>query len=181
MEHIIIIGLALALDAFGVALGLGCGNILVRKQKLALIFSFAFFQFLLAYTGALVGSYINSNFFEISNYVSGAIILFIGLLLLKEGYEREEACTYVDFTFFSYVVMGISVSIDALGVGFSLMNSLTLSIVLNNSLVIGLISLLMTALALLIVRFIKHLSIVERYADYIGGVILVIFGLNMIL
>ena len=180
MQHILLIALALALDAFGVALGLGCGNILLRKQKIALITSFGFFQFSLAFIGAIFGSYIDNNFFEISNYLSGAVILFIGLLLLKEGYERDEVCTYITFSLYSYIVFGVSVSIDALGVGFSLMNSLSFNSIFINSLIIGLISLIMTAIAFVIVRFIKHLELVEKYADYIGGLILVIFGLNMI-
>lgn len=180
MEHIVLIGIALGLDAFGVALGLGCGNILVSKQKISLVLSFSFFQFFLTFIGAILGSYINNNFFQISNYLSGAIILFIGLLLLKEGYEREEACTYKSFSLISYIMLGVSVSIDALGVGFSLMNSLAIKIIMNNSLIIGLITLIMTILAFKIVRYIKKLSLVEKYADYIGGIILVIFGLNMI-
>ena len=180
MEHIILVGIALGLDAFGVALGLGCGNILIKKQKISLVFSFGFFQFLLTFFGAILGSYINNNFFEISNYLSGAVILFIGLLLLKEGYEREEVCTYTNFSLISYILLGISVSIDALGVGFSLMNNLDINLIINNSLIIGFISLVMTAIAIKIVRFIKKLSLVERYADYIGGIILIIFGLNMI-
>ena len=80
MLNIILIGTALGFDAFGVALGLGCGNKLVRKQKLGLIFSFGFFQFLLTISGAFVGNYINTNFFQISNLLSGIVILFIGFI-----------------------------------------------------------------------------------------------------
>ena len=180
MFNVILLGVALGFDAFGVALGLGCGNRLVRRQKLALIFSFGFFQFLLTLSGAFLGNYINNNFFEISNLVSGVIILFIGFLLLKEGYEREEVCTYVSLTVFSYVVLGISVSIDALGVGFSFLYNLSYLVLLNQSLIIGLASIVMTAAALVIVPYIKKLEIMEKYADYIGGIILIIFGINMI-
>ena len=180
MLNIILIGIALGFDAFGVALGLGCGNKLLRRQKVGLIFSFGFFQFLLTITGAFLGNYINNNLFEISNLVSGIIILFIGLLLLKEGYERDEVCTYVSFTVFSYVVLGISVSIDALGVGFSILYDLKYLVLFNQSLIIGIASVVMTGAALLIVPYIKKLEIMEKYADYIGGIILIIFGFNMI-
>ena len=180
MLNIILIGTALGFDAFGVALGLGCGNKLVRKQKLGLIFSFGFFQFLLTISGAFVGNYINTNFFQISNLLSGIVILFIGFILLKEGHEREEVCTYVDLTLVSYVVLGISVSIDALGVGFSILYDLNYTGLLNQSLIIGVVSVLMTGIALVIVPYIKKLGIMEKYADYIGGLILVIFALNMI-
>jgi len=180
MLNIILIGIALGFDAFGVALGLGCGNKLVRKQKLGLIFSFGFFQFLLTVGGAFLGNFINNNLFQISNLLSGIIIVFIGLLLLKDGYEKDEVCTYVNFTFFSYVVLGVSVSIDALGVGFSILYNLKNLILFEKSVVIGLVSILMTTVAFGIVPYIKKLDIMEKYADYIGGVILLIFGFNMI-
>ena len=64
MGSIILIGVALALDAFGVALGVGCGNLLRKNQKISLIISFGFFQFLLTLIGAVTGSFINNNLFS---------------------------------------------------------------------------------------------------------------------
>ena len=179
-SSIILIGVALALDASGVALGVGCGNLLKRKQKIGLIISFGFFQFLLTLIGAVTGNFINNNLFNISNYLSGAIIFFIGLLLLKEGYQREEACTYTQFGLFTYIGLGISVSMDALGVGFSVLFKLDLIQVFINSLVIGLIASLFTLISLEVVKWIRRFDLVERYADYIGGIILLFFGLKMI-
>lgn len=175
------IGFALALDAFGVSLGLGCGNRLVLKQKIAIIFSFGFFQFFLAWLGAEIGFFVSNNFFKISNQFSGIIILFIGLFLLKEGYEKEESCTYVSFSLLTYIIMGVSVSIDALGVGFSLLFKLSEIKIFLNSLVVGLITSLLTMISFILVHYIKSFKTVEKYADYIGGIILVIFGLNMII
>jgi putative Mn2+ efflux pump MntP len=180
LVKLILIGIALALDAFGVALGVGCGNLLKRKQKIGLVFSFGFFQFLLTVLGAVAGSFINNNLFNISNYISGAIIFFIGILLLKEGYEREEACSYTHFGLFTYIGLGIGVSMDALGVGFSVLFKLSLFQVFINSLIIGLFASVFTLIALVIVKWVKRFDLVERYADYIGGIILLFFGLKMI-
>jgi putative Mn2+ efflux pump MntP len=181
MENIILIAVALALDAFGVGLGVGCGTNMKVEEKTGIVLSFGFFQFLFALIGAGVGKYIDQNIFNITGYLSGIIILLIGFLLLREGYKNDEACIYTNLKFWTYIVLGVSVSIDALGVGFSVLYNLNVSIILINTLIIGLISSVLTMASFIVVNYIKNFVIVERYADYIGGVVLIIFGLRMML
>ena len=52
---IILIGLALAMDAFGVSLGIGINSSVIKKQKLLYIISFAFFQSLFTFLGGYLG------------------------------------------------------------------------------------------------------------------------------
>lgn len=179
MVNITLIAIALALDAFGVALGIGCGQPLDLRERSSIIFSFGFFQFGFAFIGAILGSYINNNLFNITGYVSGIIILGIGILLLKEGYENQDEETCRTLSFWTFIILGISVSIDALGVGFSLLYKLDLSLLVANSIYIGLISSILTFLSLFLVKYIRNINIVEKYADFIGGGILIIFGLKM--
>ena len=80
--------------------------------------------------------------------------------------------------FTEVVVLGVSVSIDALGVGFSLLFDLNYIFILQNALIIGLIASAVTAAAFKIVNYIKHIALVEKYADYVGGFILLLIGLN---
>ncbi|WP_018248644.1 manganese efflux pump MntP [Orenia marismortui] len=181
MTNIIFIAVALALDAFAVALGLGCGNQLRAKEKFLIVLSFGFFQGLFAIIGAQLGNYINSNLFDFGNYIGGIIILIIGILFLKEGYESDDACVYMDFSPWTYIILGISVSIDALGIGFSVLYNLSIIPILSNGTTIAVITAILTALSLMIVKYIKNFGIVERYANYLGGAILVIFGLNMLM
>ncbi|GAB6098416.1 manganese efflux pump MntP family protein [Halanaerocella petrolearia] len=180
MLGIIPIAIALALDAFGVALGIGCGSKISSKERFGLIFSFGLFQFLFSFTGAIVGNYIDSNLFNISSSVSGIIILLLGLLLLKEGYENDETCLYRKIELATYIILGVSVSIDALGVGFSILYNLNISAIIAKTIVIGLICSILTFISFVIVNYIKNFMIVEKYADYLGGLILVVFGLKMI-
>ncbi len=180
MTNIIFIAIALALDAFAVALGIGCGNTLRRKEKGLIILSFGFFQGLFAVIGAQLGNYIDSNIFNIGNYIGGAIILLIGILFLKEGYESDDACIYTEFSPLTYIILGISVSIDALGVGFSVLYNLDLLAVVNNGIIIAVITSALTLLSLIIVNYVRNFGFFEKYANYLGGVILVVFGLNMI-
>lgn len=92
VEKIFIFGLALSLDAFGVAMGVGCGKKLNLREEASIIFSFAFFQYFFVFLGGILGNFINSNVFSISGFVSGLVILLLGMLLLKEGYKNKEEC-----------------------------------------------------------------------------------------
>ena len=181
MINIYLIALALALDAFGVSMGIGCGSNPSRENRIKIIFSFGFFQFLFAFFGALLGHYINQNFFRISDLLSGSVILILGILFFYEGFKDEEECIYKNLTIITISLLGISVSIDALGAGFSLFYDLNLAVMLHKSLIIGIVASTLTAAAFKLIEYIKHIMLVEKYADFIGGTILIIMGLNMII
>ena len=133
---------------------------------------------LFAVTGGFPGNYIDRNFFTISNYFSGAVIFLLGIFLIREGYKNGEECIYRKLNFWTVVVLGVSVSIDALGAGFSLLFNLNYSLIFNNSIIIGLVAAVITAAAFKIVIYIKHIALVEKYADYVGGMILLLIGVN---
>lgn len=176
---ILIVAFSLALDAAGVAMAIGCGTNPNFKEKSSIVFSFGFFQFLFALMGALIGHYIDLKFFTISNYFSGTVLLVLGIYLIIEGYQSEEECIYTNLSLWTIIILGISVSIDALGAGFSIIFNFSYSIMFYNSIIIGLIASLLTAAAFKIILYIKHIAIVERYASYLGGIILVLLSLNI--
>ncbi len=178
---IVLIAVALALDASGVSMGIACGTKLNMKNQISLIFSFGFFQFLLALSGALLGDFIDTRIIEISDITSGIIILIIGIILFREGFKKEEECIYRRLSFWTVVILGISVSIDALGIGFSVLHKDLILNMLQNSLIIGLIASIFTLISLNIIKYLKKIILIEKYSDYIAGIILIIFGINMIL
>jgi putative Mn2+ efflux pump MntP len=79
------------------------------------------------------------------------------------------------------IVLGVSVSIDALGAGFSLLFDFKELIIFQDSLIIGAAASIMTGLSFIIVNYIKHIALVEKYANYIGGTILLMLGINTVL
>lgn len=178
---IIVIAVALALDASGVSMGVACGTKLNMQNRISLILSFGFFQFLFALSGALLGNFINTKIIRISDIASGFIILIMGIILFREGFKREEECIYRRLTFWTVIILGISVSIDALGVGFSIMHKEIFLNMLNKSLIIGIIAAIFTLFSLYLIRYLKKIILVEKYSDFIAGIILIIFGINMIL
>lgn len=126
-----------------------------------------------------MGNYISNYFFNISGYLSGIVILIIGFIFLKEGLENQEGCVYYKLTFWKLVFLGISVSIDALRIGFSVLNQYSITVIVNNSLLIGLVASIFTLIAVVIVKYIYNLILVEKYAEYFVGIILILFGIKM--
>lgn len=179
--NILLVALALALDAGGVAMAVACGTKTNLNEKLKIILSFGFFQFFFAYFGALAGNYIDKYFFTISNYLSGTVLLLLALFLLREGYKSEEECIYTKLNFWTIIILGVSVSIDALGAGFSLLFDLDYFLMFYDSLIIGLIASLITALSFKVINYIRHITLVEKYVNYIGGIILLTIALNTLL
>ena len=166
----------MGLDAAGVALGIGCGSKTTHKERIAVIFSFGFFQFLFALIGALVGHYIDRNFFEISNYFSGGILFLLGIYLIYEGCQNEDECLFINLNLITIAILGMSVSIDALGAGFSLLFRLSYSMMIRDSIIIGIVASVLTAFSFKVVSYIRHIELVEKYANYLGGIILITLG-----
>jgi putative Mn2+ efflux pump MntP len=174
-----IIALALSLDAFGVALCIGLNNQTRASNKLAFVISFGFFQFLFSCIGAYAGTLFNTYVVAMPKIIGGMIIAAVGVLMIKEGFENNGKCPLLKPKM--YFILGVSVSIDAMVVGFTILNNTTNVILFKNTLFIGGITLIISTIAFIISRYLKKIEIVGKYADYIGGIVLIIFGLKMML
>jgi len=172
------IALALSLDAFGVALCIGLNNQTKLLNKISFIISFGVFQFLFSYIGAYAGFLFNTYVASVPSIIGGMIISFVGVVMIKEGFENEGRCPLLKPKM--YFILGMSVSIDAMVVGFTVLNNITNVILFKDTLFIGGVTLIMSTLAFIISRYLKKIEVIGKYADYIGGIILIIFGLKMI-
>lgn len=177
--HVIIIGIALAMDALGVTLSVGVNNSINKNQKIGYIISFGFFQFLLTLIGGIIGCYFNNNIIPISDTLGGIVIGIIGILMIIDGVKEKEESVLAKNSMI--IIIGISVSIDAIVVGFTLFNKITLllSLILN-CILIGLITLLICTIGFYLCKFIKKIDFVSKYADFFGGIALIMFSIKMI-
>lgn len=175
---ILIIALALSLDAFGVALSIGLNCEVKTINKACFCLSFGFFQFLFAFLGAFAGVIFNTYIASIPSLIGGIVIAIVGALMIKEGMEEKEECILLKPQM--YAVLGISVSIDALVVGFTALNTLSTSLMLPYTILIGVITFILCIMAFILSKFLHKIQFICKYADYIGGVILILFGLKMI-
>lgn len=175
---ILIIALALSLDAFGVALSIGLNCEVKTINKAYFCISFGFFQFLFAVTGAFAGVIFNTYIASIPSIIGGIVIAIVGVLMIKEGMEDKEECILLKPKM--YAVLGISVSIDALVVGFTALNTLSSNLMLPYTIFIGIVTFILCIIAFVISKFLHKVQFICKYADYIGGIILILFGLKMI-
>lgn len=173
-----LIAIALSLDAFGVALSIGLNPEIKNRNKLIFSISFGFFQFLFSLIGSLSGYYFVNCIGSLPEVIGGVIIAIVGVIMINDGMEHKEQC--ILFSPKMYIILGASVSIDALVVGFTALGTRkSYSLIFGYTMVISTVTLIMSALAFVIAKHLKKLSIVARFADYIGGIILILFGIKM--
>ncbi len=174
-----VIAVALGLDAFGVGLSVGIDKKITKRVALLFILSFGFFQYLFVYIGGLAGNLFNTYIFTIPNVIGGTIILFVGILMFKEGLSQDKNIPKIHFLLI--LLLGICVSIDALVVGFSSFSIFYFKRILHkNSIIVGIVTSFLTGLSFYISKHIRKIRFVKEYAEFLGGIILIIFGLKII-
>ena len=177
---IFIIGVALAMDAFGVALGIGLNPILKASNKIKFILSFAFFQFLFTFLGGVLGHLFDVYITNIPSIAGGIVMSFVGILMIIDGLKDKESDILIKNS--TCIILGISVSIDALVIGFTTFCKFNSIIVLSvDSIFIGLITLFLSTVAFFICRYVKKIRFISKYANFLGGIALILFGIKVIL
>jgi len=178
--EVVIISIALGLDAFGVAVSLGLDRRINVRKALIFVFSFSFFQFLLVFSGGIGGNLFNKYIFTLPSVIGGIIILLVGILMVKDAFSEEKLVTKINW--FVYIFLGLCVSVDAFVVGFSSFNELDdVFLLFDNSVIVGIITALLTILAFAISKKIRGMKFIKEYSDLLGGIILILFGIKMIL
>ncbi|GAA0116873.1 manganese efflux pump [Clostridium senegalense] len=172
------IAIAVGLDASAVAFGIGLNEKVEMKDKCCLTLSFGFFQFLFSFIGGSLGKTFSDNIITVPTIISGMVIAIVGIMMIKEGMENQGEYPLLSGKI--YFIIGISVSIDAMVVGFITLINITYGILMIYSLIIGSIALIMSIISFIISKYLGRINLIGKYANYIGGVILILFGLKMI-
>jgi len=176
---VIVIGIALAMDAFGITLGIGLNSTVNRPHKVKFLLSFAFFQFLFTYVGGTLGYLFDTYVTSIPSIAGGIIMGIVGILIIIDGFKEKDNDILIKNS--TCIILGISVSIDALVVGFTAFHHIERNLLLCvNSILIGLITLFICTLGYFICRYIRKIQFVTTYANFFAGIALIFFGLKMI-
>jgi len=175
---IFIIAVALGMDAFSVAIGIGAGS---RKLNLRpvfrLSFHFGLFQFFMPIIGWAAGRSIAGYIGEYDHWLAFGLLAFVGLKMIKESFSPEEEGAKLDATRgWTLVILSIATSIDALAVGLSFA-FLNIGIY-SASFVIGIVCFLMTAGGMFFGHRLGRL--VGKRAETAGGLVLIAIGIKII-
>ena len=175
---ILLIALALSMDAFSVAMAIGAaGSKLNSYAVLRLATAFGIFQFVMPILGWLLGKTVVSYISDYDHWIAFGLLLIVGLRMIKEYFDKDEKERTKDPTKgWSLLILSIATSIDALAVGVSFaffdVN------IYYASAVIGIVCFIITALGMI---FGKKLSVLlGKKAVLLGGIVLIAIGIKIV-
>lgn len=181
--EIIIMAIALAMDAFAVAIckGLATGKVKI-KHMLVVGLWFGTFQALMPFIGCTVGAAFLSYIEAVDHWIAFVLLGLIGGNMIKEALSGEEECDCTDasLSFKVMLTMAVATSIDALAAGVGMSVDLDgMGQILIAVLSIGIITFLLSAIGVKIGNVFG--SKYKFLAELSGGVVLVLMGLKILL
>ena len=174
------VALALAMDAFAVAIVVGLTlSPLTKRHVFRLSFHFGLFQALMPLIGWTAGTAVYRYIADVDHWVAFGLLSFVGGRMIFASFQSdEEARAGRDPTSgWDLVILSVATSIDALAVGLSLA-MLGLRILIP-ALVIGIVAGVITVLGMVLGRKIGTLW--GRRVEAAGGVVLIAIGVRILL
>ncbi|MEN6621608.1 MAG: manganese efflux pump MntP family protein [Smithella sp.] len=178
LATIIILAIALGIDAFSVAISIGAVN--NKKSWMPvwrLSLSFGLFQFAMPLIGWLAGSTVAKIIAGFDHWIAFALLIFIGVKMIYEGFEKNKDEEKTDQTRgLPLLLLSIATSIDALAVGFSF--SLLTTPILIPSIIIGVVCFGMTAAGMVFGKWLA--KIFGKKVEIFGGLVLIAIGAKIL-
>lgn len=178
MIEVLILALALSMDAFAVSIGLGSKHA-KRMGSLALMAAiyFGLFQALMPLIGYFAGQTIFSWIDLYADWIAFALLVFIGVKMLYEAFSGNAEEDTSQLTHQLMLILAIATSIDAMAAGFTL--TLFKVAPLLACAIIGVATFVFSGFGVLIGA--KTGTWFEHKAGIIGGVVLVLMGFKMLM
>lgn len=180
LKDVILIGIAMSMDALGLTISLGINPYLVKRNKIRFILSFAFFQFVFLFLGGIAGRFFDTYIVSIPNLIGGIIISFIGFIMIISAFKNSDKDDSLLIKKSMYIILGMSVSVDALVVGFTAFYEVNPILTFIDAILVGLITLFLCTTGFFLCRYARRVDFICKYADILGGLILLGLGLEMI-
>lgn len=173
---IIIMAIALGLDAFSLGIGIGMRGVrLLDILKISVVIGI--FHIVMPLMGMFMGHYVSSLLGHVATAAGGCLLALLGCHMIYSSLRGEEAASFDHRTLWGLIIFALSVSIDSFSVGVSL-GMFATDIVLT-VLVFGAFGALMSIGGLLVGRRVGHW--VGEYGEAFGGLILLAFGIKFLL
>ncbi|WP_308636734.1 manganese efflux pump MntP [Paenibacillus silvisoli] len=172
---LMIIALALGMDAFSLGVGIGLKGIrLLDIMKLSVII--AIFHTVMPLMGIFTGNYVSTLLGGVATTAAGALLLLLGGHMIYSSL-RGDAVESIDYrSSWGMLLFALGVSIDSFSVGISL--GMFEADMLLTVLLFGIAGGVMSVLGLLLGRRVS--ASLGGYGEACGGIILFTFGLLFI-
>jgi len=178
---ILVISVALAMDAFAVSIASGITLKTVNwRQTFRLAWHFGLFQALMPMIGWSAGFLIKSLIEDYDHWVAFGLLAFVGGRMLFEAFhpERETRERKDPTKGLTLVVLSVAVSIDAMAVGLSI--AMLGVPILFPACMFGVVTTLFTAVGMHLSKLITRFPHLSMYAEAAGGIALLLIGLNIL-
>ena len=176
------IAVALAMDAFAVAITVGISlKTVSARQTFRLSWHFGLFQALMPTLGWALGSALRTFVDSYAHWLAFALLAAIGTNMLREAFSLgdDEGETRQDRTKgLTMVMLSVATSIDALAVGFS-MSLLQISII-GPAIIIGIVAAAFTITGMHLGKKVASFQRLSLYAEIMGGLVLWLIGINIL-
>lgn len=178
----ILLGVGLAMDAFSVSLANGLNEPCMPKKKIyGIAGTFAVFQAIMPLIGWLCVHTILQYFKAFESFIPWIALILLGFIGGKMIYESAtckegDGCECRKLSFGALIVQGIATSIDALSVGFTI-SDYDLAKALLCAAIIAVITFVICVSGVIIGK--KAGTKLSGKAGYLGGIILIIIGLEI--
>lgn len=169
---IVLIAISLSMDAFSLSLAYATLP-MQKKDMLELCCIVGIYHFFMPLIGSFLGLKIFEYFFVSPDLIIFIILLFIGLNLIKESFEKQ--CDLKKMKLLELFLFGFAVSIDSFSVGIGL-ETITDKHLLS-SFIFSICSFLFTWLGLLLGKKVSQL--LGKFATFLGGIVLISIGIIM--
>jgi putative Mn2+ efflux pump MntP len=181
MEIITIVFLAVGLsfDSFAVSVCSGLNLPHIRFfQAVKIAIFLAAFQALMPLVGWLVGNSMKSLIEPVDHWIAFGLLSLIGGKMIIESFVNAENREIKNPLHIRVILMlSLATSIDALAVGFSF--ATFLNRILMAVIIIGSVTFIASMLGILLGK--KTGPTINRYAEIIGGLILIVIGLKILI
>ena len=181
--EIILMAVALAMDAFAVSICKGLATDKVKIKHMVIVGAwFGAFQALMPFIGCTVGAAFLTYIEAIDHWIAFVLLAYIGGNMIKESLSKDDECDCTDssLSFKVMLTMAVATSIDALAAGVGMSVDLSgFGQILFAVLSIGVITFLLSALGVKIGNVFG--SKYKFLAELSGGIVLVGMGLKILL
>lgn len=175
------IAVALAMDAFAVAIATGVSlkNVSLR-QTFRLSWHFGLFQALMPVLGWLLGDSVQGYVEIYAHWVAFGLLVLVGGNMLREAFDADDENTQKRDTTkgMTLVMLSLATSIDAFAVGLSI--SLLQVSIIYPAIVIGIVAGLFTVAGLHLGKRAAEFTRLSPVAEVIGGLVLLLIGINIL-
>lgn len=181
---VILLAVALSMDAFAVAVASGCSlRAPGPRHYLRLSAAFGFFQFFMPVLGWHLGQSVRASMQAWDHWIAFGLLAWVGGAMLRSAVatlkKRETSCPAVDPTAGpNLLLLSLATSIDALAVGLSL--AMLQQGIWGPAVLIGVICAVITACGVFLGKTLARLCALSGWAELLGGLTLLGIACNIL-